>query len=649
MTDTTTSNGNGSTPLSEATTLETQELKIRELSTELGHAGNNMEIMQEALAELELALEDVGWQRLSGFGDREFSMAGLKRIRRMARLSYLKNPLIRHGVEVQAHYVWGQGCNIAGGSEEVNDVVQDFLDDPKNVVSLTGHQARLDLERELQLHGDLFLPLFTNKNNGRVVVRKIFPDEVFEIITNPDDYMEPWFYKREYQTQTFNSKNGAIGTKSKVCYYPDWRLTYNTDPSIEKPQKIGGNPVMWDAPIYHVKVGGLGDQKFGCPEVYPALDWASAVKSDLEDYATLKRAHARYAFSLTTKGGKLGVAAAKARLATTLNASSTGSLDTNPPPAAGATFIGAEGWNLAPVKTAGALPSPEEGKRMGLMVAAGMGIPETILFGNADAGSLATAKTLDRPTELKMENRRTLWADIYVDILGYVIDQAIIAPNGMLDGEFVTDDDGYEARAELDDEDASRTIDVSFPSILQRDVLVLVQAIVAAATLGNSSNAGLIPDVTIARLLLNALGQDDIDESLAEIYPDNILTFDAGAPDPTAVPNPAAGAPGVASNVAAPAIAGNTGTTSTGSANSQPKQGVRSTTGAGLGNMGDNTSQGGAGISVPVAAGGASLVASLRELKSALAEEKDAPIDVTEFEYDDQGRVIRKVEHKEFS
>jgi hypothetical protein len=420
-------------------------------------------------------------------------------------------------------------------------------------VSFTGHVARLGNERLLQLTGDLYFVLFTNPSTGRVVIRSIDANEVPTIISNPQDYMEPWYYKRAWSEQTFDPESGSIGSRPRTAYYPDWRLIYNKDPQVEKPKMIGGEVVMWDSPVYHIKVGGLIDSMFGVPEVYSALNWARAVNTDLSDYATVKRAHARFAWSLATKGGKAGVAAGKKSLNTTLNADGAGSMDTNPAPVTGATFIKAEGWDLNPIKVAGTQPSPDEGRRLGLMVCAALGIPEPILFGDADVGNLATAKTLDRPTELQMENRRKMWADVINDILNYVVDMSVMCPNGELDGTVIVDPGSNLLYVELlpdedtitDPEDenfdpdqideetgealpAARSIRVTFPSLLQRDVLPHVQAIVQALTLAGGTNAGLIDDRTGTRLLLDALSEEQIDETLDELFPENDITFNAG-------------------------------------------------------------------------------------------------------------------------
>ena len=219
--------------LQEATTqLEEKDLQLRGMRDEFDRVSNNLELVTESLAELELALEDTGWQRLSGFGDREFSLAGLRKLRRLARLNYLKNPLIRHAVDVQAHYVWGQGMTVSASDEEVNEVIQAFLEDPKNLATFSGHQARFNLEADLRVEGDLYLAFFTNQDTGRVIVRRFVPDEVIEIITNPDDYQEPWFYKRTWTRREFNVETGDQGTRDRVTYHSDWRLIYNRDPDV---------------------------------------------------------------------------------------------------------------------------------------------------------------------------------------------------------------------------------------------------------------------------------------------------------------------------------------------------------------------------------------------------------------------------------
>jgi hypothetical protein len=484
---------------------------------------DTLELFQERIAELELTLEDgSGWWRLDWQNRREFSRDGLNRIIALSRLFFLKNPLINRPVTLQAFYVWGQGVQISGHNDAINGVIQRFLDDPKNQAELTGHQARADKEIELQVTGNLFLVFFTNTRTGRVRVRSIPADEVADIITNPDDAKEPWYYKRTWTVQGFDPGAGGTLNEIRTAYYPDWRYQPPT-----RIAAIDGQPVHWDTPVYHRKVGGLPDMRFGLPETYQALDWARAYKDFLTDVATLMRAYSRFAGKLTTKGGPKGVAAAKTKLGTTLGANN-GS-EANPPPATGSIFIGSDQVDYTPFNLRGASISPEDGRRLLLMVAAATGLPE-FFFGDANVGNHATAKTLDRPTELKFKDRQTFWADTFDAILQYVIDRAALASNGPIKGTLGAADEDGERMLVLETdpetgEPLDRQIDIAFPAILEHSVTENVAAIVQAATLDGKAPA-LFDTRMITRMLLTALGQDNIDEMLDELFPPDVAPPD---------------------------------------------------------------------------------------------------------------------------
>lgn len=485
--------------------------------------------LSERLLELEQQLVEQSWERLgAGAGDVELSRAALREINRWARLMYLKNPLIQRGVKVQALYVFGQGIQIRGRAAAVNDVVQAFLDDAKNQAELTSHQARLQKETELALFGGVFFVFFTDRASGRVRVRTIPEAEVDEIVCNPEDSKEPWYYRRSWLEQTIDLASGRSEPQQRTAYYPDWLYR-----PLQRAIQIGGQPVLWDSPVYHVRVGGLSDMRFGVSEVYAAIDWARAYKAFLEDWATLTRAYSRFAHKLTVPGGRANVAAAKTRLNTTLG---VGAGESNPPPTVGSTFIGQPGVDLSPMRIGGANVSADDGRRLLLMVAAATGLPESF-FGDVSVGTLATAKSLDRPTELQMLSRQTLWADVFKAILRYVILQAVVAPGGPLRGmgQVIDEDDGT-PRIELFDpatgEELDATVDVAYPSILEHDIDALIRATISAATLDGKALAGTVDARTVSRLLLTALGVDDIDELLDEIYPRDGQGEHAGPPLP---------------------------------------------------------------------------------------------------------------------
>ena len=474
-------------------------------------------LLEGRLAELERLLTSGDWQQLSMQSEHEFSRAGLRHITELARIMFLKNPLVERGVKVQRLYVWAQGVSVRAADPDIGEVVTAFEDDEKNQVVLTGHQARMDAETTLQTDGNLFFVFFVNRTTGRVRTRTISFSEIEEVVCNPNDNREPWYYLRRWTQQGMDA-SGARTSTSKAAWYPDWRY----DPT-NKPSKLDGHDVRWDTPIYHVRVGGFNDWRFGLSEIYNSIDWAMAYKEFLEDWSSIVRAYRRFAFQLSTPGGRRGISAAKTKLNTTYANGNTSDPETNPPPVVGSTFISSPDVSWQAVRTSGATVSAEDGRRLLLMVAASVGLPETF-FGDVSVGTLATAKSLDRPTELAMPDRQTFWADVLRNIYNYVLLWAVKANNGPLRGlgriERVVEDGMIEERV-IWNEGVEPDIAITFPPLVESEVQERISAIVEAATLGQAGTlAGTVDLPTLARMLLVALGQEDVDEIIERLFPD---------------------------------------------------------------------------------------------------------------------------------
>lgn len=487
----------------------------------LRNLDNDNFLLRERLAELELALENQGWTRLYDLTKWEFSREFLTRIVAFARLMFLKNPMIKRLVEVQKLYVWALGNEIKTKHPIVKKVIEAFLHDDKNREVLGSLRARAKLEEELQVTGNLFFAFFVNRSTGQVRIRTIDVDQITEIKTNPEDAIEPWYYRRAY--------NDAKGNQV-IVWYPDWHW----EPKV-KPKEIDGQPIQWDVPVYHVKVGGLSRMAFGVPEVYSALDWALAYKTFLENWSTIMSAYARLAMQISGLKGSKGVAAAKSKMGTAVT-STTSIGETNPPNTTAAWFMTTPGVDVKAIKTAGATTSAEEGRPLRLMVAAGGGLPDTFL-GDADVGNFATSQTLDRPTELKMVDRQKLWTDVLADILAFVIQWSVRAPEGELRQAGATFqrvwdelDGSYEYTIEMpNNTDAaggdvgkpiSTVIEITFPSILDRNISERVRACVGAFTLLGNQPTDIIWDKRlVARFLLEALGEPNVDQILDHLYP----------------------------------------------------------------------------------------------------------------------------------
>ena len=337
------------------------ELTVETLAEQLRIDRDNF---QERIAELELELEDVGWHRINGSGAdaREFTRDGLRKICNESFLFRIKNPLIKRAVATQANYVFGQGVTVTAAHPVVDEVVQDFMADKQNKKVFTSIPAMVKAESDLWVTANLFFVFFRNRD-GDVRLSTIPFDEIQDTVTAPQDRNETRLYLRQWTPK---------GKSTQKEYYP--ALDYNPDQKIPT---YNNHKINWDTPVYHVAVNLVLDQKFGTSEIYASQDWARAYTKFLSDWSTIVRSYARFAWEMTRKTGSAGRIAARNKLDSGI---STGI--PNPSPATGSVFIGGEDTKMAPMRTAGATTSAEDGRRLLLMVCADTGLPETF-FGDA--------------------------------------------------------------------------------------------------------------------------------------------------------------------------------------------------------------------------------------------------------------------------
>jgi hypothetical protein len=406
----------------------------------------------------------------------------------------------------------------------VQEVVNEFINYRENRKSLTSHTAMLRAEKRQQVYGSIFFVLFTNRQTGRVIVRNLSALDVADVICDPDDREKEWYVK--------HSVHGADNI-TRVVYHPAYGideysgvpLPWNVDPAVNSER----GEILWNAPVLHVAYNRLGNEKFAVPEVYPQLDWALAYKRFLEDWTSIIRAFARMAMKITGFSGKKQAAAAKSMLQTSVGLGAP--LETNPSAVAGSVGLFGKGVDTEPIKTAGATTGANEGDAVLNMAGCGVGLPNTF-FGDAGKGNFATAKTLDRPTELKMISRQKLWSEIFTDVLNYVVLQSVLAPQGVLaayGATYTEQRDVFDGRVicvpeyppntdeQFGDvgEPIDPTVSIHFPELLERNVADRVRSLINAVTAFGKPFTDIIPDKRlVAKLLLQALNVPDDQYSL---------------------------------------------------------------------------------------------------------------------------------------
>lgn len=493
------------------------------LITQLDAERNNVEILQESIADLEREFSDPGWIRFTALAQQEFSPQGMIQLRAVCRLYNIKSALIKRGLNLRSAYVFGQGVEITArangretGEQDVQAVVNDFLTDPGNVRAVTGPEARDQLEHALGTDGNVFVSCFTLPVTGQVSVRVVPCDEIVEIISNPDDASEPWYYHRRWFRNQLNISTGTVQPVMEECYFP--AMGYRPAGQA-KPQRINNFPVRWDAPMMHVAVNRPLHWNFGIPDSYAAIDWARAYKDFLTDWALLVRSLSRFAFKATAPGNK--AAQVKSAIAATPGRNRfNGDADS-----AGANLVVSPDVALEAISKSGATIDSDSGRPLATMIASALDVPVTMLLSDpGQTGARATAETLDQPTEMAMKQRRETWTTFYSQLMDYVIAESVRAPKGTLNGKIRKDPQSSREYVTLAGGTVD-TVDVTWPDLEDTSVDVLADAIMKA------NSTGTVPPEIILRLILTAFNIRGVDEIVEKMTDeDGKFIWPEGAP-----------------------------------------------------------------------------------------------------------------------
>lgn len=539
------------------------------------------------MAELEIALEDRGWKRMLAFSTYEFSRYGIQSIILISRLYSLKNPLIRRGIQVSAFYPFGRGMDVSSPDEAADEVIGAFFSDPRNASQLS-HAAFVKHEETLWTDGNLFWAFFTDPADGSTLIRNVDALEICDIVTDPNDSSVAWYFHRQWMETTLNEQGRRDSVARDAWYYA---VGWEDIPGFIELDELEGKPVERDKsglpiPMMHCKVGYLPKWRFGCPACYAALDYARAYLDIVQNYCTTLKALTRIALVAETKGGAPAIAALKQTLATTFM-QDLSTLEMNPPPVTGAAFVTDPSQKITPFKSSGMVFDLENARQVKMQICAAFGLGEHF-FGDINTGNLATASSLDRPTELMFLERQEYWRDVVQSWCRYVLKQSVVKPKGRLreaickrrnikpsdfkpesvlietapirkrtSGEMVKI---YEAKKPAENKSDAITISVSFPAIVEGDMGLRVKAIVEALTLNGYAPIGIDERVGI-EMLLSELGYEDAHELVMEMFPEseyevNRMVEPEPEDQPIAAP-PVNGVPAPALNGAPEGTSGN--------------------------------------------------------------------------------------------
>lgn len=463
---------------------------------------DQLKLLTETVTTQQRTLEDIGWINMSsieGSTSKDVIAGGFEKMLKRVKLYYVNNPLAANWVHLTTAFVFGEGLGKPKAVDEsVQEIVDEFWDDPDNKLALTSVQAQHLLCNKLQYEGNLFFVLFTDEL-GHTKVRVLDTSEVADIIKDEDDKMRSNFYKVSEKKRKYNFKSDSYEmTTSEYVYYPDKDCDDFNQFGIP-PQKLKS-----DAKILHVKINCDINDKFGIPELYRGIDWMQAHKNMAGDLATLIKALSTIAWKKKVKGSSAQVTSIAQSL------TSKTSLK-NIQNSAAQTQVENDGISLESVdiKQGGTDINIKGMREMKLMMCAGSQIPEHY-WGDPSTGNLATSTTMELPVLKKFLNYQSLWTMIYDLILEYVLVSKVEV--GLLSGTVTWDSKTRRKKLETE---IDITIDIDFPPILKEELTTYANALKTA------KEAGLITEELAGMFFMMAMNVDNIDDELEKLMQEN--------------------------------------------------------------------------------------------------------------------------------
>lgn len=373
--------------------IETLELRNEDLLHDL----------KESMTEVQLAIDDIGWQPLGGQaeGIHEIPLIKMKRLSELCRALVTVNPLVKNGVGVRTSWIWGDGVKIKVTSSTLGRKRTNNTELPKSLNRVFGTtQAQMELERSLAADGQLFFLVDRRTRN----VQRLPFWQITGAVTQNGDSETVLYFKRTWDDSEIDLDTGVTEGAMTERWYPSSQLEGTPSETVMQV------PVDARRVIVHVPVNRMTGWRWGVPDVFPAIFWSKAYKEFLENCATLTKAYARFAWKVTSASGK-----GTGRVASQLAQAPARDPLTGKPQQVGASAVLGAGQDMTAIQRSTGV-NFNEGRPLAAMVAASLGVPLQMLTTDPGDGSRSTAETLDEPTIMSMRGRQQLMDDAIKEI-----------------------------------------------------------------------------------------------------------------------------------------------------------------------------------------------------------------------------------------
>ena len=398
----------------------------------------------------------------------------------LARVMFLKNPLIHRAIRLQSIFVFGQKFQIRWPEGKEDDEIQLVIDEFMGQAMMSNYEHLFGMETEMRTTGNLFFLCSVDATAPvtKYMVQMVPLNEIIDQISDKKGILR--YVKRKWRREVVDFDAGERGVEKIEAWYP-----VGFDFSSEQMQThFGSDEINTDSFILHVKAGSFLHWRWGLSEVFAAMDWARAYSRFLEDLARVMHSLSEFAWQAETKdtidnfkdsvrSGLADKRALRDEAITRRESLESGDEQEEN------IFVTQPGADLQPLATRHANIDPSDGRRILLQAVAALDLSE-IYMGDADVGNHATAKIIERPIEMAYKARQQLWQGVFQEMLRWVLSET-----------------GSTARPE-----------VVFPDVTEHDIKSRLEAIIMAL------DSGGIHKEQAARMMMGELDVKDIEFEL---------------------------------------------------------------------------------------------------------------------------------------
>lgn len=373
--------------------------------------------------------EDSGYTKLGDDDGKNLDINYLKEIREEAWKAFLTNPLAKRQVRNITSYLVGRGLKITSPSEDAQEIIDNFTNDPENYWEIFIREE----SNRLQIDGEMVVLLYVNTGDGTVKIRDVEPNEIVEVILSSEDYRKILALKRVY---------------TKKVYSDDFK-TYHTE-QIEdyiQPGEPDPNNSNIIRDFLFVKMPTVATQFRGVPELTSHLYWLKQYRQLLDARINLNKMRASYIWDVSVDG-------------TDTDVNDIRKANSKPPRPGTVKFHNAKvTWEPKSLNI-NAQDSESDIRAVKLMTVAGSGQPEYMVSGDASNANFASTQETTFSFLKCLEDYQDLFEYLIGSLLGKVC--AYAQKYGAAPAQFLNAD-GEEIKG-------NNLVNITFPEAKPKDI-----------------------------------------------------------------------------------------------------------------------------------------------------------------------------------